>query len=122
VESIMNSLYRKEGINHAIAVTHGEFISVSQFVIERMTPTAWLIRDEDEAFKIQNAMIVQYTRINPDDPTEMSHHYKWRRAICPWDETLSWKNGEWVHVDIVKYSNEDLMKFVESHPRLLGEQ
>jgi len=119
VESILNSLYRKVGINHVIAVTHGEFISTAQFVIERMTPDAWATMEADKSFKIQNTMIVQYTRVNPNNPEDVSHHFKWRRAICPWDESLSWNNGEWVSVAIKKYTDADLLASVEGFGRLL---
>jgi len=118
VESIMNSLYRKDDTLHTIAITHGEFIRTAQMVIERMTPDLWSEKNDDPAYKMQNCMIVQYSRRNPNNPEEVVDHYKWRRAICPWDETLSWDNGEWVYVSVTKFSDEDLRESVEGYKRL----
>ncbi len=118
-ESIMNSLYRKSGEDHVIAVTHGEFIRTSQMVIERMTPNLWNDRLDDPAYYMQNCMIIQYSTKNPNDENNISHHYVWRRAICPWNETLSWDNGEWVYVNASKFSDEDLKASVEKYERLL---
>lgn len=119
VESVMTSLYRKENINSVMAVVHGEFLRTTQFVLERMTPDAWNVMDKDPAFKVQNAMILQFASRNPNNPDEKARNYRWRRAICPWDETLSWDNGQWVSVDIKKYSDEALMSSVENYARLL---
>lgn len=119
VESIMNSLYRKENTVHTIAVTHGEFMRATQFVIERMTPDYWEVMDKDPAYKMQNTMIVQYSRRNPNDSTaELATNYRWRRAICPWDENLSWDRGEWVELKHRKYSDDDLLASVEGYEPL----
>lgn len=118
VESLMNSLYRKQGSRHVLAVSHGEFIRTAQFVIERMTPDAWTAMDDDPAYKVQNTMIIQYTRVNPEDSTDVSRTFRWRRGICPWDENLSWDNGQWRNIGIKKYSDEDLLKSVEPYEKL----
>lgn len=108
VDAVMNSLYRREGVNHAVAVSHGEFISTARFVIERMTPDRWLKIDKNPSFKVQNCMIVQYSRVNPNDPNDINSHYNWVRGICPWDESLSWNDGEWFRTGIIKHSDADL--------------
>lgn len=119
VESVHNSLHRRGGRNeNVLSVTHGEFIRAAQFVLERLTPEAWQEMDKDEAFKMQNTMIVQYTTVNPEDSEERRSHYAWRRAICPWDRSLDWDGGEWVRVGAPKSSNADLMAVVNSYPRL----
>jgi broad specificity phosphatase PhoE len=118
VESMMNSLYRKESLKHVVVVTHGELITTSRFVIERMNPEQWLEQDNDPAYKVQNCMIVQYSRINPNDPTDVRKHFKWRRGICPWDETLSWNGGEWERFDVAKRSDADLKASFEKFKNL----
>lgn len=125
VESVMNSLYRRggRGVNHnVLAVAHYEFISVAQFVIERLTPEQWRDRDDDPAYKIRNTMVLQYTTKNPYDAEDdtIHTHYTWRRAICPWDRTLDWDGGEWVNVESVKHSDADLMAEVNRHPHLFS--
>lgn len=121
VESLMTSFYRREGVENIVLVGHGEVIRVFQFVLERLTPEAFLEMEEDRSKKVQNTMIVQYSCINPLDPDDNYRHthYKWRRAICPWDRSLDWDNGEWVSVDIEKSSDRDLLATVEQYPRLL---
>jgi len=118
-ESIINSLYRRDGVNNAVIVAHGEFIRTAQFVIERLTPEALLRMEDNPALRIHNTMVVQYTRQNPNDPEEMASHYKWRRAVCPWDRSLDWDGGEWVSVAAVKFSDQDLLESVERYDRLL---
>lgn len=122
VESIMNTLYRRANVNHVLAVTHGEFIRQFQIVAERITPDSANLLDEDENYKIHNTMIVQYSSVNPKDATEKHNHFKWRRAICPWDRSLDWDNGEWVYGDAVRHTDSDLLSYVDLHPPLLGER
>jgi len=118
VESIMNTFHRREGIRHTIAVTHGEFIDVSQFVLERLTPELWGLKHDDEKYKVQNCMVVQYSRVNPENPEDIRRNFNWKRGICPWDESLSWDGGQWINIGIVKYSDDELTQYVESHERL----
>lgn len=118
VESIMNTFHRREGIQNIVAVTHGEFIRASQFVIERLTPDLWKVKNEGEEYKVQNCMIIQYSRVNPEDPNDITRTFSWKRTICPWDSSLSWDNGAWSKIGIVKYSDDDLRKYVEVHSRL----
>jgi broad specificity phosphatase PhoE len=119
-ESVMNSLYRKDDIHHVIGVAHGEFMAVARLVIERMTPDLWEQQDADPAYKIRNCMILQYSRIDPNNPDgPLNDHYKWRRAICPWDENKSWDGGEWVRIHSPKFTDADLLASVEQVKPLL---
>jgi len=124
--SAMDALYRindnKEAddiINDVVAVAHGELIRVAEFDIEQMTPDQWIAIDANPAYKVQNCMIVQYTRVNPETGEE-TNTYKWRRAICPWDESLSWDNGEWQRFDVPLFTDEQLLNTVDEYPRLLA--
>lgn len=119
VESLMNSLYRREGVNNVVVVAHGELIRTAQFVIERLTPDMVLDLDGDPAYRVENTMVVQYTRRNPEDVGDVASHYKWRRAICPWDRSLDWDGGRWVHADTRKFSDQDLLASVEKYKRVL---
>lgn len=122
VESIMNSLYRRNGIRHVLAVDHGETHRMFQVVNERLTPDEFLRYNNDDAYKVQNTMVLQYSCVNPEDPTERANHYQWRRAICPWDRALDWNNGEWVNVDAVKRSDKDLLDYAQAIPRLFEDE
>lgn len=122
VELVMASLQRRGGRNNnVIAVTHGEFISVARFVIERMSPDAFNRNEKDPAFKIENTMVIEYTRKNPWNPEEIRDQYHWRRATCPWDSSKSWFDGEWIEFETKKNSDDDLLNFAESHPRFFSD-
>lgn len=117
-DSVINSLGRMVNIESVIGVTHGEFINVARFVLERMTPEQWIEMDNDPKNKIQNAMIVHYSRVNPDTGV-VSKHFKFKRMVCPWDTSLSIDNGDWVYIKTRKFSDDDLLKSVEIYPNLL---
>lgn len=122
VEFVMSSLQRRGGRNdNIIAVTHGEFISVTRFVIERMSPDFFNEVEKNPSFKIDNTMVIEYTRKNPWNSHEIRDQYHWRRATCPWDSTKSWFNGEWVEFGTKKHSDDDLLTFAESHPRFFSD-
>lgn len=123
VEFVMSSLQRRGGRNdNIIAVTHGEFISVTRFVIERMSPDFFNEVEKNPSFKIDNTMVIEYTRKNPWNSHEIRDQYHWRRATCPWDFTKSWFNGEWVEFGTKKHSDDDLLTFAESHPRFFSDE
>lgn len=123
VESLMTSFYRRQGVENMVLVGHGEVIRVFQFVVERLAPEDFLALEADLSKKVQNTMVLQYSCVDPSgaDP-ERHSHYKWRRAICPWDRSLDWDGGEWVSVDIHKHSDADLLNTVEQFPRLLEDR
>lgn len=123
MESVMESLYRRGDRNHnVVAVAHGEFIRVAQFVIERMSPDYFNMTDADPRYKVENTMVIEYTRQNPEHPADIRDQYSWRRATCPWDESKSWFNGEWVEFHTKKHSDSDLLDFAETHPRFFADE
>lgn len=119
--AIMDMLYRKNDdgniTDDVVAVAHGELIRVALFVIEQMTPDQWIKMDKDPAYKIQNCMIVHYSRVNPHSGEE-SKNFTWRRVICPWDNTLSWNNGEWTEIGLHLYSDDELINSAREYARL----
>lgn len=113
--AVMDTLYRKgDRTRNMIAVSHGEFLRVAQFVIEKLTPLAWEEMNADPSYTVRNCMILQYSIKNPHTG-EIEDGYKWRRAVCPWDESKSWDGGEWVKLHTQKYSDSELVSLYESH-------
>ena len=106
--SMMDSLYRRRGIESVIAVTHGELIRTAQFAIERMTPDQWLKMNDDPAYSVANTMILQYSRVSPHTGI-VRDNFHWRRAVCPWDESKSWDGGEWIEFDIKTFTDDELI-------------
>lgn len=123
MESVMETLYRRGDRNHnVVAVSHGEFIRVAQFVIERMSPDHFNLTDTDPEYKVENTMVIEYTRQNPVRPADIRDAYTWRRATCPWDESKSGFGGEWVEFHTKKHNDNDLLDFAESHPRFFADE
>jgi broad specificity phosphatase PhoE len=122
VEFVMESLHRRGDLDNVIAVTHGEFIRVAQFVIEKMTPDQFNDMDADPAFKVENTMVLEYTRVNPEDASDVREQYQWRRATCPWNERKSWNGGDWTEFHTRKFSDDDLLSFAETHPRFFNDE
>lgn len=114
VESVMTTLTEYPNIDNVIAVTHGDFIRTAMFHIEKLTPEEFNRRDIDPAYKVMNTAVVRYTRQNPFNPEEIRKEYHWRSVICPWDESQSWSNGEWVEFHTKKYSDDELLAFAEN--------
>lgn len=123
MESVMETLYRRGDRHHnVVVVSHGEFIRVAQFVIERMSPDHFNFTDTDPDYKVENTMVIEYTRQNPTRPADIRDEYKWRRATCPWDASKSGFGGEWVEFHTKKHSDTDLLDFAESHPRFFADE
>ncbi len=120
-EDILETAHRETDRKRVIAVTHGEMIDVARFVLERMTPEAWLEDNKMPERKISNCQVLHYTRVNPITK-EMADQLRWFRSVCPWDESRSWNNGEWMAIQPrQKYSDAELLDAVEKFPPLLEE-
>lgn len=118
----LGTLGREQKGKRVIAVTHGELMWVARYVLERMLPEEWELSDEDKTQRLYNAAILQYSRVNPNDPEEVADRLRWRRIICPWDETKSAFGGEWVELPGKRYlSGPELEKMVEQRPRIFGD-
>jgi broad specificity phosphatase PhoE len=116
-EDILGTLHRESNGEAVLAVTHGGSMRVWQFILERHTPTSWEIMDKDKAFKMENCMILHYSRRNPFNG-EIARKLTWLRAICPCDETKSWNNGEWIELSFKKFTDDELLAGAELHTRL----
>ena len=111
-------MHREVADKKVIAVTHGETMEVARFVLERLLPEEWQQQEQDDSFKLANCQVLHYTRTNPDTG-EKSKRLEWRRSVCVWDKSRSWSNGQWVQIGRRRYNDEELLRLVETHPRLL---
>lgn len=114
-ETILTRLNELENVRNVILVSHGEFISVTRFLIENLTPYEWVEKDKDKNHTIHNAMVYEYSRTNPSNPRDKRDFYTWRRATCPWDTTKSHDNGEWVEIANTEYTTEDMEKLIQQY-------
>jgi broad specificity phosphatase PhoE len=92
VKSIIDTLHQEASDGRVIATTHGKFMTVVRFVLERMTVEEWLKKDQQEL--LENCQILHYSRRNPATGAVVSD-MRWMRSICPWDLSRSWDNGQW---------------------------
>lgn len=106
---IIQTLYREVPDANAIVVAHGNLLWAVRIIMESLTYEDYdrLDRRESPLEKINNCQVLQYTRVNPEDPTDVSNNFKWMRSICPWDLTLS--SNEWQTIERRKYTNQDLL-------------
>jgi len=116
------TLHREEGGRRVVVVSHGDFINVARYGIERMLPEQWELIDRDPAYTIRNCAIIHYTRVNPWNADDVRDKIHWKRMIYPDAVEDSPNGGEWVELpDRIRYSGEDLLKQIEISPKLLDE-
>lgn len=110
VRNFLDSLHREASNGTAIAVAHGELIWVVRYVLERMTPEYWQKLDEDHGQRMRNCAILQYSRVNPDNPSEIDSRLRWMRIIYTDDYDKSPNGGKWIEINKSKYSKaKDLL-------------
>ena len=92
------TLHREESGRRVIVVSHGDFINVARYGIERMTPEQWELLDSDPKFTIRNCSITHYTRVNPTDENDVRDKITWRRMVYPDAIEESPDGGGWVEL------------------------
>lgn len=117
-ERLLDTLHREMEKRSVIAVTHGEYMWVARFVLERMDVSEWLASDNDKSQRIQNTMIIQYSRRDPERNDLVADKLMWARAICPWDDSKSLNKGDWWEIERNTYSDNELKEQASQLPRL----
>ena len=92
------TLHREAGGRNVIAVSHGDFINVTRYGIERMLPEQWEEMDRDPRYTIRNCSILHYTRVNPDDAQDIREKITWRRMVYPDAVAESPDGGAWIEL------------------------
>jgi len=106
---IIQTLYREAPEKNAIVVAHANLLWAVRIVMEGLTYEEYNSLDNSNRplEKMNNCQVLQYTRINPDNPAEISDNFRWMRSVCPWNTRLSTNN--WRLIERPKYSNGDLL-------------
>lgn len=118
----LDTLHREAADKRVIAVTHGEFMWTARYDLERMSPEQWQELDNDDTQRIKNCAVLHYSRINPEDATDIRKPMKWVRIVYPDDPTGSPNAGEWQEIPDRKMSSgADLLEEVGQFPRLIGD-
>lgn len=114
VNSLLTHLSRREDESPVIAVSHEETIGAFQFVVERLTSHQWIEREKDPYYKLHNASIVEYTRINPEKSSDVREFYRWGRVVNPNHPELSQNNGEWYYIPRKHYSMKEMTEIINT--------
>lgn len=114
------TLHREQSGRRVIVVSHGDFINVARYGIERMRPEEWEAIDRDPAYTIRNCSVTHYTRINPEDPDDIRDKISWRRMVYPDAPDESPDGGAWVELPArQRFTGSELLGQVEFSPPLL---
>jgi broad specificity phosphatase PhoE len=119
VRDFRDTARRKWDGKKLIAVTHGDTIGVVRYVFEDMLPEEWHEVDKDKSQRIGNCSILHYSRVNPEDSSDIRPYIGWRRIVQPDDLASSPFNGEWRALPDNRFmTGRELLKTVEDVPRL----
>ena len=114
------TLHREQSGKRVIVVSHGDFINVARYGVERMLPEQWEAMDRDPRYTIRNCSVTHYTRVNPDNPSDIRDKLHWRRIIYPDAIAESPDNGRWIELPVrQRFTGNELLGQVEIAPRLL---
>lgn len=107
-ESMLDVIYRTQtflsqlsssGHENVLVVGHEGVMNAARYLIEHDTPEEWERCESLGRRAIRNATILHFTRVNPQDNSEVHATYGWRRMIYP-DKPLdaSPNGGEWLQI------------------------
>lgn len=114
------TLHREQAGRRVIVVSHGDFINVARYGIERMRPEEWEAIDRDPRFTIRNCSVIHYTRINPEDENDVRDKITWRRMVYPEALEESPDGGAWVELPArQRFTGAELLQQVAFAPPLL---
>lgn len=116
-----STLHREQAGKKVFVVTHGDFMNVARYGLERMLPEEWEDIDSDKDFTITNCMMIDWSRVNPEDPEDIRDKIRWRRYINPLDMGNAPFDGQWVELkERRRYFGSELIKQAERVPRLIN--
>lgn len=118
----LGTLSREQTGRNVIAVVHGETMWAARFVIERMMPHEFHDLDEDKSERIENCSILDYSPVNPEDPTDIRASLSdgWRRIINPVNPEKSPHGGEWQKLPGKRrFTPDQIDDILELAPRLI---
>jgi broad specificity phosphatase PhoE len=117
------TLHREQSGRRVLVVSHGDFINVARYGVERMRPEQWEAVDRDPQYTIRNCSILHYSRVNPDDPNDVRDKITWRRMVYPDAPHESPDSGEWIELPArQRFSGEELLDQVAFAQPLLGDE
>ncbi|MFC1598624.1 histidine phosphatase family protein [Patescibacteria group bacterium] len=118
LDKVLGTLYRECADKRVILVCHGEVMWGLRVILERMTPDKFVRLDKSKnpKHRIHNCQILHYTRKNPRTGI-IQPYFGWVKSVCPTD--LSRSINKWQAIKRPKFSNQELLDFVEKNPRII---
>lgn len=117
LRDFQGTLHREQNDSRVMVVSHGDFINVVRYGIERMRPEEWEAMDRDPDYTIRNCSILHYTRVNPEDPNDIREKIQWRRMVYPTALDESPDGGQWVGIqERQRFSGADLLEHIAPAP------
>lgn len=117
VKSLVDTLHRESSDETVLVVTHGEFIWASRFRLERWSSDDFITFDKDPEYKVHNASVIEYTRINPTTK-EVNSKLKWVRQSYPVENMttgeMTMHIGQWREFHRTYLTNEELLEKVHT--------
>ena len=92
------TLHREFPNGKVLMFTHGDLMSTERYVNERMLPEAWVDMIRDPLLDFRNGSVLDWTRVNPEDPEDVRDKLNWMRIVHPNSPELSPYGGEWMEM------------------------
>lgn len=89
------TLHREAAGLRVLVVTHGDFMGIARYNVERMLPEQFEEVERDKTQSIRNCTILHYSRVNPTDAGDVRDKLSFRRIVNPTDGAASPFGGQW---------------------------
>jgi len=117
------TLHREAAGKRVLVVTHGDFMGIARYNIERMLPEQFEQVEHDRSQILRNCSILHYSRRNPADDSDVREKLNWRRIVHPPDVESSPFGGRWVELPArPKYTGAALLSQAERAARLIPDE
>lgn len=114
------TLHREAAGLRVLIVTHGDFMGIARYNIERLLPEDFEEIEHDSTQEIKNCSMFHYSRVNPDDPHDIRPKLSFCRMINPTDLASSPYGGKWRTLGHRrKFTGEQLLVQVDSRAQRL---
>lgn len=107
VRNLLDTLHRECSGGTVIAVTHGEFMQAARLVLERIDDETYTASQRDPGTRIQNAEVLQYTRLDLDGDVQPALAFL--RRIRPDALAGRVEVGEWQPIILDRRTNDELL-------------
>lgn len=117
------TLHREADGKRVLVVTHGDFMGIARYNIERQLPEEFEVIERDKTQDVKNCAIFHYSRVNPADPEDVRDKLSFRRLVNPTEVGTSPFGGQWVELPPRRrFTGAELLTQAGRADRLLPDQ